>query len=124
MADNKSRYSEASSDFVTKSIYASPIDMDRYNRSKAREAVYNETWKQNMVDINEVVANFAPDSDGRPHGVKYLFKGERYTIKADMAGGYLRIYDKKLKKYVKLNGKVGTLSETHYKIKKRSEMKK
>lgn len=36
--------------------------------------------------------------------------------------GYLRIYDKTLKDYVKLDGTPGLPNETHFKIKKRSEM--
>ena len=39
-----------------------------------------------------------------------------------MASGYLRIYDKTLKDYVKLDGTLGLPNETHFKIKKRSDM--
>lgn len=122
MADNKSKYSDASTKYVTKTIRNSSKDMDRYERSKQREAKFNENWKQNMVNINEVIRDFAPDSIGREHGVKFEFEGDRYNIIADMASGYLRIYDKSLKQYVKLDGKPGSLEETHFKIKKRSEM--
>ena len=75
-----------------------------------------------MVNINEIVSQFAPNSSGAVHGVKYQFEGVRYIIKADMVGGYLRIYDKVSGQYVKPDGKSGSLVETHYKIKKRSEM--
>ena len=75
-----------------------------------------------MVDINDVVHQFAPNSVGQAHGVKYQFESDRYIIKADMASGYLRIYDKVLRQYVKLDGTPGSLEETHFKIKKRSEM--
>lgn len=122
MADSKSSYSEASSVFVTQSIFSSFADMERYTKSKARESIFNENWKKNMVDINDVVQKFTPNSEGTPHGVKFEFGSDRYIIKADMASGYLRIYDKKQKAYVKLDGTPGSLAETHFKIKKRSEM--
>lgn len=41
---------------------------------------------------------------------------------ADMASGYLRIFDKNQKTYIKLDGTPGTDKETHFKIKKREEM--
>ena len=75
-----------------------------------------------MVDINNIVQRFAPNSVGRAYGVKYQFESNRYIVKADMASGYLRIYDKLLEKYIKLDGTPGSLEETHFKIKKRSEM--
>lgn len=122
MADNKSSYSNASTNYVTKKIFQSSIDMGRYVRSKAREAQFNENWKQNMVNINDVINQFAPNSIGKVNGVKFQFEGPQYIIKADMVGGYLRIFDKLLRQYVKLDGTPGSLSETHFKIKKRSEM--
>ena len=39
-----------------------------------------------------------------------------------MAAGYLRIKNKNTNQYVKLDGKPGSNDETHFKIKKRSEM--
>ena len=122
MADSKSNYSNASTNYVTKKIHQSSDDMGRYARSKTREAQFNEDWKKHMVNINDVIKKFAPNSVGKEKGVKFQFEGTRYIIKADMASGYLRIYDKTLKDYVKLDGTPGTLSETHFKIKKRSEM--
>lgn len=122
MADNKDSYSNASTDYVTKKIHESSSEMDRYNRSKERERKYNENWKKNKVNINDVIQKFAPDSVGEAHGIKFQFESTKYIIKADMASGYLRIYDKELCKYVKLDGTPGSLVETHFKILKRSEM--
>ena len=51
-----------------------------------------------------------------------IFFGGNYNVIADMASGYLRIYDNNLKSYVKLDGTPGTDKETHFKIKKREEM--
>lgn len=122
MADSKSNYSNASTNYVTKKIHQSTTDMGRYARSKLREAQFNEDWKKHMVNINDVIKKFAPNSVGKEKGVKFQFEGAKYIIKADMASGYLRIYDKTLKNYVKLDGTPGLQSETHFKIKKRSEM--
>ena len=122
MADSKSSYSNASTNYVTKTIQQSPTDMGRYARSKLREAQFNEDWKKHMVNINDVINQFAPNSVGKEKGVKFQFEGTKYIIKADMASGYLRIYDKTLKDYVKLDGTPGLPNETHFKIKKRSEM--
>ena len=122
MADNKSDYSNASTNYVTNKIQQSADEMGRYSRSKAREAQFNEDWKKHMVNINDVINQFAPNSVGKEKGVKFHFEGTKYIIKADMASGYLRIYDKTLKDYVKLDGTLGLPNETHFKIKKRSEM--
>ena len=122
MADCKTNYSNESTKYVTNTIYVSKIDMARFNRSKERERKYNENWKQNSVNINDIVNQFTPNAVGTVHGVKYQFEDNRYRIVADMASGYLRIFDKILGKYVRLDGSVGSAEETHFKIKKRSEM--
>ncbi|SFC27225.1 hypothetical protein SAMN05216254_1508 [Bifidobacterium bifidum] len=51
-----------------------------------------------------------------------MFENARWRIDADMVAGYLRIYDKRTKKNVKLNGLPGSNKETHFKILKRREM--
>ena len=122
MADKKADYSDASQNYVTKKIHETPIDLERYKRSKARESKFNDSWKKNMVNINDVIQKFTPNGVSSLHGVKYQVEDVRYIVKADMASGYLRIYDKSLRLYVKLDGTPGSLEETHFKIKKRSEM--
>ena len=52
---------------------------------------------------------------------KLIFKGDKYTIIADLNAVYLRIQNKE-GKYIKLNGAVGSDSETHFKIMNREEM--
>ena len=60
---------------------------------------------------------------GHQQGVKYVFEGERYEVKADMASGYLRIYDKVARSYVTLDGiPSDDLELTHFKILRREEM--
>ncbi len=95
---------------------------DRYDRSKDREARWNESWKRQPVDLNDIVSRFTPGAQGRRRGVKYVFENARWRIDADMVAGYLRIYDKRTKKNVKLNGLPGSNKATHFKILKRREM--
>lgn len=122
MADYKSRYSDASSNYVNNTIYTNELDMRRYNTSKEHESKYNDNWSKQKVNLNDIVNEFAPNSEGKVRGMKFEFKGDRYDVVADMSAGYLRIWDKKIKKWVKLDGSLGTQSETHYKIKKSEEM--
>lgn len=123
MADYKTGYSDASSNYVSNTIMNSEVDMKKYNDSKAREAKYNENWSKQKVNINDIVDEFAPNSTGKVSGMKYTFKGKKYTVIADMSAGYLRIKENKSKKFVKLDGSYGNRDETHFKILKREEMK-
>lgn len=74
--------------------------------------------------LNDVVNAFAPEHEAEQKNGKFIFKASdgSYNIIADMAAGYLRIYDCKNKRYVKLDGKAGNAKSTHFKIKKREEM--
>ena len=122
MADTKSAYSEASKHYIEVRVPASAEDQDRFDRAKMREAQYNENWKKQMVNINEIVDEFCPSFSVKEKSNKYIFKGERYDVSADMAAGYLRIYDNQLKSWIKLDGTPAGRGEGHYKIKKREEM--
>lgn len=122
MADSKSRYSAAARYYARIMIHGSMVDAIRYFNSKVREAKFNENWKKNPVNLNEVVSKFTPGVKGRTQGVKYQYENEHFIVKADMPSGYLRIYDKRIQKYIKLDGTLGTFDETHFKIKKRREM--
>ncbi len=123
MADSKARYSSAARHYARVVSHGTMLDAIRYAMSKAREKKYNENWKKHMVDINDVVKKFTPGVKGEPKGVKFEFKNDNYIIKVDMPAGYLRIFDRKKKKYVKLDGNPSdSMEETHFKIKKRREM--
>ncbi len=74
------------------------------------------------MNINEIIDRFAPKFTSKVNKQKMIFFGERYNVIADMASGYLRIYDNVTKTYVKLDGTPGNDKETHFKIKKREEM--
>ena len=116
--DNKSMYSEASKYYVENH---NATDYD-YDKSKEREKKYNSSWEKQKVNLNEIIDEFAPAFREREIKSKIVFFGERYNVIADMASGYLRIYDTVLKSYVKLDGTPGKDEETHFKIKKREEM--
>ena len=123
MSDLKSAYSEASKHYVEVKVFESELDKERFDRSKLREAKYNENWSKQKVNINEIVDEFAPNFTVKEKGTKYIFIGERYEVTADMAGGYLRIKDRNTGYWVKLDGTpVSGNCEGHYKIMKREEM--
>lgn len=128
MSDDKSEYSDISKDYVENIVPSNPLDQERYDRSKSREAENNENWLKQKVNLNDIVDHFIPEngqvvkrrSEG---GVKYNFEGERYIIKCDKVAGYLRIYDKYEKSYCLLDGTISKNPEkTHFKIKRREEM--
>ncbi len=52
-------------------VPASAEDQDRFDRAKMREAQYNENWKKQMVNINEIVDEFCPG---------FLGKGEKKQV--------------------------------------------
>ena len=122
MSDSKQRYSDSSRSYIDNDVLGSLVNQGRYDRSKDREAKWNENWKKQPVNLNEIVSRFTPGVQGRRKGVKYVFENARWRVDADMVAGYLRIYDKRTKKNVKLNGLPGSNKETHFKILKRREM--
>ena len=122
MADSKSAYSNAAYVYAMRTRHYSMVDALRYYRSKVRESMYNESWKKNMVNLNDVVKQFTPGVKGQANGVKFEFKNAAFIVKVDMPSGYLRIQDRKTGDYLKLDGTPGNRTETHFKIKKRSEM--
>lgn len=122
MADSKAQYSSEARRYNRIIRHGNMLDAVRYAKSKERERIYNEDWKKHSVNLNDVVKQFTPGAKGKVNGVKFQYTNSKYIVKADMASGYLRIYDKSIKAYVKLDGTPGSLEETHFKILKRSEM--
>ena len=122
MSDSKTAYSEVSHYYVE--VLAARHEADRliYERSKKREAKYNDEWQKQPVNINEICDRFAPGDSGHAVKGKYIFEGPQYNVVADMPAGYLRIYDKVNGCYVLLDGSRDTKSMGHYKILKREEM--
>lgn len=123
MTDAKDRYSETSGEFVTLDVAEHESAKKIYRSSKKREERYNEEWEKNPVNINDVVEKFAPNSIGEKVKGKFIYRGGRFNVIADMAAGYLRIYDTVTKRYIKLDGTAaGTKDQSHFKIKRREEM--
>ena len=122
MADTKEAYSVHSAIYTAVDARISSIDEARYKRAKARESTWNVVWKRNMVNINDIVAAFAPGTHETLRGIKLIFHGPSVDVIADMAAGYLRLRNRKTKDYLKLDGSPGNRDETHFKILRREEM--
>jgi hypothetical protein len=122
MSDSKNAYSNASKKFTNKTVLSSEKAKHQYDVSKKKEEKYNDKWSNHMVNINDIVNQFTPNANEYVNGYKYVYENDRYQVVADMAAGYLRIKNKNTNQYVKLDGKPGSNGETHFKIKKRSEM--
>ena len=123
MGDAKTPYSEASKYYVENTVATSGEQQKAYDKSKERERRHGKKWEKQKVNINEIVDEFAPGDSGRAVGQKFIFEGERYNVVADMAAGYLRIWDSEQGDYVRLDGTLGANeSETHFKIKRWEEM--
>ena len=124
MSDSKQRYSDSSRNYISKDVPTSTIDQKRYTSSKNREAKWNENWKKQAVNLNDIVDQFTPGIQGRRKGVKYVFENTKWRIDADMVAGYLRIFNKKAKRHIRLDGSFSdNRMETHFKILKRKEMR-
>lgn len=123
MSDAKPHYSEASSEFVEIDTVEQEEAKRLYEKSKVREDKHNDEWKEHPVNINDIVDEYAPGAKGEKAGVKYIFKGERYNVIADMASGYLRVQDTVTNTYLKFDGSFVKDDEgTHFKIKRKEEM--
>jgi len=46
MSDSKQRYSDSSRSYIGNDVPGSMVDQGRYDRSKDREARWNESWKR------------------------------------------------------------------------------
>ena len=123
MSDQKSAYSQASKYYVEAATGPDAVNQNAYNKSKERERKYGENWNKQKVNLNEICDEFAPGDMGEIRGQKFIFEGDRFVVQADMAAGYLRIWDKELKSHVRLDKTPSSKEiETHFKIKRREEM--
>ena len=82
MSNAKEIYSEASKYYCETKVPSSSIDQERYNKSKAREAKFNENWKKEKVNIVDIVEKYAPNAKAYENGyvVEYLENGSRLFI--------------------------------------------
>ena len=123
MSDYKHTYSGASSGYAGAAASASSDARRAYERSRMRKQKHEDAWAEHPVDLNDVCERFVPGEVGECRGVKYIFENGNYAVVADMASGYLRIYAKKLKSYVTLDGSPSRDGDkTHFKILRREEL--
>ena len=123
MADYKSNYSENSSLYVDFTVDESEDEMIRYQKSRARRDRHMTEWVYGPVNLNEICERFTPDVCGFQSNEKFIYMNDAYVVIADMASGYVRIYDRKLKAYLTPNGTPSTEDRfTHFRILKREEM--
>lgn len=64
MADSKADYAKAAKNYARHVIHYNMVDAMRYYRSKVRESQFNENWKKNMVNLNDIVQQFTPGAKG------------------------------------------------------------
>ena len=130
MGDSKTSYTTNVSR-VKKASESSKALAKKLNGGQLRALMHKNSWQN--VNINDVVAKFAPGASHYESGGKIIFSnGGRYIIVADVAGGYLRIRDTnyKSKVFVTLDGKYKQnfsskrdfYKHSHYRILKREEM--
>ena len=123
MANAKEIYSEASKYYCETKVPASSKDQNWYNKSKAREAEFNEKWKKNKVNLIDLVDQYAPNATVYEKRYKFFFEGEKYTVVTDMVSGYARVQEKATERYLDMNGNPNPDGDyTHFKIKRKEEM--
>ena len=123
MSNAKKPYSEASSEYIQNQVPISDFDKKRYERSKRKEAIFNENWVKQKVNLNGLVDKYAPNTEPKDHGTKMEWKGPVATVVADKVSGSVRICLNNTKTYLDLNGIPNRdQSKTHFKIKRPEEM--
>lgn len=123
MSNAKEVYSKTSKYYCEQVVPNNPFDQERYNRTKAREAKFNENWKKEKVNIIDLVNKFASNAVAYEKGYKYYFEGKENIVICDMIAGYLRIKNKETDLFFKLDGTLTNSREgTHFKIKRKEEM--
>ena len=123
MSNAKAMYSVVSAYYCEQVVPSNNVDKERYNRSKLREQKYNEEWKKDKVNVNEIIDKYAPDANCYKKGVKFYFEGNENTVICDMASGYLRVKNNATGLWYRIDGTLTSSREgTHFKIKKWEEM--
>lgn len=122
MSNAKEVYSKLSQNYVD-AVPSTPNLQHGYIASKKREAQFNENWKKNKVNINEIVDKYTPEVTPEVHGVKAVCKNKDYIVKADMASGYLKVYDRNNRTFLdKYGNPVPDGPDSHMKILRKEEM--
>ena len=123
MPDDKTCYSDSAHKYIDNNVQYVQIDKIRYERAKEREKEFGTNWDNNKVDINEIINKFTPDVSPKIEGgIKIVYRNDLYTIKCDLVGGYLEIYDKN-GNHIMPDGSINNDNNTnHFRIKTREEM--
>ncbi len=123
MADPKKQYQK---DIATVKKAPDYATCSARRRALKRKKNHGQEWYSRSVNINKIVAKFAPGVQGKHEGSKFMFKGTRYWVIADPYGNYLRVRDMSTNKYIHIDGTpcktIKEEKETHYRIKTREEM--
>ena len=123
MSNAKKPYSEASAEYIQNRVPIFDIDRKRYERSKRKEAEFNENWMKQKVNLNKLVDRYAPKAKPKDHGTKMEWNGPVATVIADKISGSVRICLNNTKTYLDINGIPSRdQSKTHFKIKRPEEM--
>lgn len=123
MSNAKSMYSDISGYYCEKVVPSNSKDKQRYDRSKLRERKYNEEWKKEKVNLNEIVDKYAPNANCYKKGVKFYFEGDKNVVICDMVSGYLRVKNNETGLFYRADGSLtDSNKETHFKIKRLEEM--
>ncbi|SHK75066.1 hypothetical protein [Fibrobacter sp. UWEL] len=123
MSNAKEKYSTSASEYVTGMTTASNKAKERYERSKKKKEQYSKNWKEQKININELTDKYTPGVEPKVSGSKMIWKNEKYEIKADLGVGSARVFDRKLKNYLDINGDPCNNNDlTHFGIKKKEEM--
>lgn len=121
MGDQKSAYSSFAVDFVSVIAEASKSAAHYLEEANARKARYGARWAKVSVNLVDICDEFAPGAAEENRGHKLIFRGERYTVICDPVG-YVRIWDKQLRRHVDLEGNPVNDKKSHFRILKRKEM--
>lgn len=111
----------------------------KISSGQLRKDTYSQNWQ--AVNINDIINHFAPGATAMRVNGKIFYNSSdgRYTVIADIGGGYLRIYDCIRKEYVGINGqsvrnytdakgkqhgrnRADFNAVTHFRIKKKGEI--
>ena len=120
MSNHKTIYSNLSSYYVGFVVPDSEKAQKDFLSSKKREADWNDNWKKYKVNINVLLDKYVPGVHPKIETVKAVYENNRYRLKADMASGYIRVFDKQKKTFLDINGNPSNdPATTHFKILKK-----
>lgn len=106
MSDIKDAYSDTPVEYceeIEPAMGCSQL-LHECDKSLERKRRYGSNWFSLAVNLNELVERYAPDSVGVRWNIKYVFRGERYSVIVDMLNGSVRVWDAHCRLYVDMSG--------------------